>query len=321
MIKINIMFKIQPSSNKRLIFSLHLIAWIIVISIPIYINSLFGADDRSHMYQTYVHIISAMLIFYLGYFWLVPRFFLRDRKLTYVLILTGMILASYFLTFYINDVLLFNPLKDAKFQEAFKQLNENTRNRPPDFKVFGFIRHVLASFLISGFAIGLGVTDKLKQNEKIQKELEKAKLNSELAFLKNQISPHFFFNTLNNIYSLIAIDAGTAQNSVLKLSKMMRYLLYESEEGNTMFSHELNFMSNYIELMKLRLNSKVDLKVDFPVDDIDFSMPPLLFIPFIENAFKYGLSSREHSFIHISITVNKDEVNFEAENSIGKSKH
>jgi LytS/YehU family sensor histidine kinase len=149
--------------------------------------------------------------------------------------------------------------------------------------------------------------------------LKKEKLNSELAFLKNQVSPHFFFNTLNNIYSLIGIDGPAAQDSVLKLSKMMRYLLYESEHGETLFSHEINFMANYIELMKLRLNSKVDLQVDFPVNFTDFSIPPLLFISFIENAFKHGISHRENSFIHISLAVSRDKIVFVSENSMGKS--
>ncbi len=84
--------------------------------------------------------------------------------------------------------------------------------------------------------------------EKRQKELEKEKLNSELAFLKNQISPHFFFNTLNNIYSLIGINTEDAQNAVLKLSKLMRYLLYDSEQGLSQLSSEIDFMNNYIDL-------------------------------------------------------------------------
>ena len=152
--------------------------------------------------------------------------------------------------------------------------------------------------------------EKLNQTEKRQKELEKEKLNSELAFLKNQISPHFFFNTLNNIYSLIGINGPTAQESVLKLSKLMRYLLYESEHGETMISHEIDFMNNYIDLMKLRLSSRVELKVDFPKEFSDFPIPPLLFVPFIENAFKHGISARDRSFIHITLKINNNQISF-----------
>ena len=149
--------------------------------------------------------------------------------------------------------------------------------------------------------------------------MEKEKLNSELAFLKNQISPHFFFNTLNNIYSQIGINGSTAQESVLKLSKLMRYLLYESENGETLMSHEIDFMTNYIDLMKLRLSPRVELQIDFPKEFSDFSIAPLLFIPFIENAFKHGISYRDRSFIHIQMKIENDKISFSSENSIGKS--
>ena len=183
----------------------------------------------------------------------------------------------------------------------------------------GILSQSMTSLLLSGFAIGLGVMEKLKQNEKKQKELEKEKLNSELAFLKNQVSPHFFFNTLNNIYSLIGIDGPTAQDSVLKLSKLMRYLLYESEHGETLMSHEIEFMNNYIDLMKLRLSPRVELLIDFPKEFTDFTVPPLLFVSFVENAFKHGVSHRERSFIHLRMTIDNDKIKFVSENSIGKS--
>lgn len=154
----------------------------------------------------------------------------------------------------------------------------------------------------------------------MQKELEKEKLNSELAFLKNQISPHFFFNTLNNIYSLISINAVDSQNAVLKLSKLMRYLLYESEHGNTLLSNEIDFMNNYIDLMKLRMSDKISLSVSFPEKYEDINIPPLLFIPFIENAFKHGISYREKSFIDISMLAVKDSITFKCANSLVKSR-
>lgn len=312
------MFKFHSISDKKIMVGLHAIAWVIVIIIPLYLSNAFGDGNQHRLYQFYVHTFSAVIVFYVGYLWLVPRFFLQDKKLTYAIILSGLILATYFLTLFINDYILFDAVQDARFQEAFKKLNEGKNVNPP-FKVFGFYNHILASILISGFAMGLGVMEKLKQNEKKQKEMEKEKLNSELAFLKNQVSPHFFFNTLNNIYALIGIDGPTAQDSVLKLSKMMRYLLYESEQGETMMSHEIDFMNNYIDLMKLRLSPRVDLQISFPKDFSDFSIPPLLFIPFIENAFKHGVSSRDRSFINIRMKIENEQIFFVSENSIGKS--
>jgi two-component system, LytTR family, sensor kinase len=100
---------------------------------------------------------------------------------------------------------------------------------------------------------------------------------------------------------------------------LMRYLLYESDYGETMISSEIDFMNNYIDLMKLRLSPKVELQVDFPKEFSDFPIPPLLFIPFIENAFKHGISYRDRSFINIAMKIVDDQVNFSTENSIGKS--
>jgi hypothetical protein len=313
------MLKSKSISDKKIALALHAIAWVIVIIIPLYLSNAFGDGNQHRLYQFYVHTFSAVIVFYVGYLWLVPRFFLQDKKAVYLLILIGLILVTYFLTSFIIDTVLFDAVQDAKFQEAMKKLDGNNGNSHPQFKVFGFYNHILASILISGFAMGLGVMEKLKQNEKKQKELEKEKLNSELAFLKNQVSPHFFFNTLNNIYSLIGIDGPTAQDSVLKLSKLMRYLLYESEHGETQMSHEIEFMNNYLDLMKLRLSSRVELQIDFPKEFPDLTIPPLLFVPFIENAFKHGINSRDRSFINIRMKIENEQISFTSENSIGKS--
>jgi len=311
------MLKSISIPDNKIKITLHAIAWIIVTIIPFYLNYAFGGGDQHRLYQFYVHTFSAVAIFYLGYLWLVPRFFLHEKKATYLIILILLILSTYFLTSFINDNIISDPVREAKFMEAIKKVTGD--NSTPPFKVFGFFNHILTSILVSGFAMGLGVMEKLNQTEKKQKELEKEKLNSELAFLKNQISPHFFFNTLNNIYSLIGIDGPTAQDSVLKLSKLMRYLLYESEQGETMISSEIDFMNNYIDLMKLRLSPRVELQIDFPKEFSDFSFPPLLFIPFIENAFKHGINSRDRSFININMKIENDQISFISENSMGKS--
>lgn len=312
---------VKPISipNKWISFSLHAIAWIIVIIIPLYLNSVFGDDKLIHLFRFYVNTFFSFSLFYLGYFWLVPRYFLRDKKLIYFLLIIFFVTSTYFISSYFNEKVLVDPVEQAQFKDAIRRLTDNDKHPRPPLRAFGIYNHIVTSLLISGFALGLGVMEKLKQNEKRQKELEKEKLNSELAFLKNQVSPHFFFNTLNNIYSLIGIDGPTAQDSVLKLSKLMRYLLYESEHGETRMSHEIDFMNNYIDLMKLRLNSKVELKIDFPKDFADFPIAPLLFVPFIENAFKHGVSYREHSFIHIGMQIDNSQITFIAENSVGKS--
>jgi LytS/YehU family sensor histidine kinase len=191
--------------------------------------------------------------------------------------------------------------------------------RPP-FRQMHLMNYIFTSSFLIFFSMGLRVLERHSLTEKLQKELEREKLNSELAFLKNQISPHFFFNTLNNIYSLISINAEDSQKAVLKLSKLMRYLLYESEQGNTRLSNEIDFMNNYIDLMKLRMSTKINLSVSFPEKYPDISIPPLLFIPFIENAFKHGISYREKSYIDISMNANVNSISFRSTNSLLKGR-
>jgi sensor histidine kinase YesM len=294
-------------------------AWAIIVFIPQYIINTFGDGNPKSLYHFYTNIAIYGTLFYVNYLYLVPQLFLKNKKVMYFTLAALSILVLYFILLYIESTVLYDPERQRQFDEIMKQLTKDKPDIKPPIREFKILNFVFTSILISGFTLGLGVMDKFAQNEKQRKELEKEKLNSELAFLKNQISPHFFFNTLNNIYSLIGLDTKEAQESVLKLSKMMRYLLYESEQGETLLSHEISFMNNYIDLMKLRLSPRVELNVSFPVNFPDYKVPPLLFIPFIENAFKHGVSYREQSFIDIRMAIEKTSIIFVAQNSIGKS--
>ncbi len=218
----------------------------------------------------------------------------------------------------------------ADNQESYRQSppppDENDRRSRPRseirriFRPFPFhvYNYALAAVFFTFFSLGLKVIERHDKVEKRHKELEKEKLNSELALLKNQISPHFFFNTLNNIYSLIAINTKDSQEAVLKLSRLMRYLLYESEQGKTQLSNEIEFMNNYIDLMRLRMSDKISFSVVFPEKYEDIAVPPLLFIPFIENAFKHGITYRDKSYIEISMKLENKIISFQCSNSIGK---
>jgi hypothetical protein len=310
---------IFKTDNKPSIFILHLLAWFVIASVPMYLVHMYGNGDWGSLNHFYVNMLTYGGLFYSVYLWLVPHFYLKERKLLFFILTLTVIVFFYAWVVYLNDYLLFDPEKARQFDEAIKKYDELKQAFRKPVKEFRVFAHFLISILVSGFALGLRVLERLSQNEKARKELEKEKLNSELAFLKNQISPHFFFNTLNNIYSLIGIDPPQAQESVLKLSGLMRYLLYESENGRTLLSHEVDFMKHYIDLMKLRLTPRVDLEVNFSSSFVDREIPPLLFISFIENAFKHGISYRDNSFIHIDLWVDEDKIIFYCNNSMGRS--
>ncbi|MFT3740762.1 MAG: histidine kinase [Breznakibacter sp.] len=304
--------------RKNAITILHICAWASILVIPQYIIHTFGDGNGRSLTHFYVNTTIYGVMFYSNYLILTPKFYLNNRKWAYFGLTLLVIALLYTLQWLINDVWLFDPQKAKEIEEAFKAINKDKEYFKPPIQQFKLFMFTLAATLINGFALGLAVLQRLGENERTRKELEKEKLNSELAMLKNQLSPHFFFNTLNNIYSLVEIDGKRAQEAILKLSKMMRYLLYESEQGKTPLSHEIAFMENYIDLMKLRLSSKVELIVDFPYRYDDIEVPPLLLISFIENAFKHGISYREASFVHIVLQATSGKMTFTCENSLHK---
>ncbi|HPT31723.1 MAG TPA: histidine kinase [Prolixibacteraceae bacterium] len=306
------------SKNKILPITLHVLAWLTLVILPQLIINRFWGNTRFVAWEFYFNASVYGLIFYLNYLWLVPRYFLNDRKVLYFLLASLTIILLYFFSGYISAHYIHDPAREKAMADVLEKLGNKRPPRRGPFREMQVYFFILLSILVTGFSLGLKVLERHSASEKRQKELEKEKLNSELAFLKNQISPHFFFNTLNNIYSLIEISKSDAQEAVLKLSKMMRYLLYESEQGKIQLRHEIGFMRNYIDLMKLRLSDKVELKVDFPEAMTDDQIPPLLFIPFIENAFKHGVSYRGKSFIRISLTKENSQVKFLCANSMNK---
>ena len=151
--------------------------------------------------------------------------------------------------------------------------------------------------------------DTLKEREELE-TLEKTRLEQQLEYLKYQINPHFFMNTLNNIHALVDVNPEQAKMSILKLSKLMRYMLYDSNNGSVTLEKELAFLRNYVELMKMRYSEKVHIDVQIPTDESSRLVPPLLFISFVENAFKHGVSYVKDSRIKISVEPGEDSVKF-----------
>ena len=304
--------------KNRIPILLHILAWFVLLILPqIIINRYWGNNDNFIPWGFYINAAIIGVIFYINYLWLVPKFYLKNKKALFFILTAVMIILFYFVLNYTNQI-THNPERRRAATESVERERHETRlNRPP-VKVMQIYGYSLVSIIIVGFSLGLKVIEQHSASEKRQKELEKEKLNSELAFLKNQVSPHFFFNTLNNIYALIEVNSNDAQDAVLKLSKLMRYLLYESEQGETELDNEINFMNHYIDLMKLRLSPKVKLQIEMPSENTNKKVPPLLFIPFIENAFKHGISYREKSYIYISLATENEKIKFNCKNSLGK---
>jgi sensor histidine kinase YesM len=319
----------KGAKEKAIRIILHILVWAVIMGLPIYSARRFQMGSNFLVVYYTITAISA-LIFYTNYLFLVPVLFFQKKRYRYYIAVLALLFFFYFISDFANEQISSYISKNDNSEQFIRPpVDKQGRIQPPPLRLrpriilavpnAHFIGYMSSSLFMVFLSLGLSLLERQSKIEKMQEEMEKAKLNAELALLKSQISPHFFFNTLNNIYSLSTINPEDSRTAILKLSKMMRYLLYDSEEGDTKLSNEIELMTNYIELMKLRLDENYDLRVKFPDEYEDFRIPPLLFIPFIENAFKHGVSFREDSFIDIFMAISDNIIIFRSFNSLSGS--
>lgn len=182
------------------------------------------------------------------------------------------------------------------------------------------IRRILMALMDIGFVTGLAIAIKFIRIQVVTKEREKKlvteKLEAELKFLRNQTNPHFLMNTLNNIYGLARKKSDDTAEVVMKLSELLRFMLYESDEHFISLSDEIKVLEDYLELEKIRYNKRLTVTFSKEIDRDSYMITPLLLLPFVENAFKHGVSeTRFESFIHIDMKVQNDQLTFIIENS------
>ena len=169
--------------------------------------------------------------------------------------------------------------------------------------------------MLMGMNLGVKLYFKTQEDREQRERLEKQDLERQLEYLRYQVNPHFFMNTLNNIHALVDINPERAKTTIVELSKMMRYILYEGDKKLIPVQREALFLKNYIELMRLRYSSRVSINLDIPEMMPDVMLPPLLLIIFVENAFKHGVSYAAPSFIDIKVEVTQEMLQFKCRNS------
>lgn len=193
-------------------------------------------------------------------------------------------------------------------------MTDSENGRPPIRPPFQAI-HIAIAVLLVGFNLSIRLFLKSLRDDEMLKDLERQRLESELQYLKYQLNPHFFMNTLNNIYALVDLNTEQAKKTIIELSKLMRYVLYEANKNQISLEHEIQFLENYIALMKLRYIDNLNIRTEFPVVVPCVQIPPLLFISLLENDFKHGVSYQEPSFIEVRIELADEGVIFNCKNS------
>ena len=180
-----------------------------------------------------------------------------------------------------------------------------------------YITVTLGELYIVGITTAIKLTFDWIESRNRNQELEKINLETEVKYLRAQIQPHFFFNTLNNLYALTIEKSDKAPDVVIKLSKLMQYVLYESKIDFTPLYKEINYIESYLDLEKLRFGNRLKLKIEISGSIDDVHVPPLIFIPFIENCFKHGVSPTNDDInIHILFDATSDFLIFEVTNPI-----
>lgn len=289
--------------NKSITIFSHLLIWLVLFSMP-YVLS-YGANQNIYRVITHfwVPIVFYAAIFYVNYFMLIDRFLFSANTLKFAII--NLLVIALCIT-------LKEQIEDRFFEELIRKSSDGKREGPP-FKMIIYVQ-MLSYMAPLLFSIAVKSTKRWAKTETERKEAANFKLQSELQHLRYQLQPHFFFNSLNNIYSLVDISPEQAKKSIHGLSKLMRYMLYDTNLEHVPLSKEVDFMIKYIDLMKLRVSGKTKVIYDFPTAETGIQIAPILLISLIENAFKHGVSAGKESLINMQLKVEGKRVYFTIDN-------
>ena len=282
---------------------IHIVGWGLFFSFPFFFTGKESQvpDNKIECIRSFIIPISFMVVFYVNYCWLVKRYLFSRQRGKFLLINLLLILVTMFSVHLLMDL----------FPVPVEMEHQSRPPRPPktwNMTVGFFMVNGGIYLLVAALSVAIKMTDGWYRVEALQRELEKERAEAELQNLKSQLNPHFLFNTLNNIYSLIAFSPERAQDAVHDLSRLLRYVLYESSQTHVPLGKDLDFLKNYIELMRIRLPEHVRLDTRIDCANPDKMIAPLLFISLVENAFKHGVSNNQPSFVSIAITQVDDRL-------------
>jgi len=300
---------------RKIEFFVFIVVWIGVFAFPYYSHRYFDIINWSKVIGEWIRMFSFLVIFLLNIFFLVPKYLFKKKYSIYIGFTFITILAVIGVTIALRYVIgPQQPLGMPKMDlgpgmppmELGPGMPPPMGYKPVDIPVerplfMIFLDNFIVAILVVGVGTAVEIISQWLNEENWRKDLEKEQLKTELALLRHQVSPHFFMNTLNNIHALIDINAEDAKNTIIQLSTMMRYLLYDTAHGQTTLKKEIAFIESYITLMKLRFPDKVTVTLEIPDDISDMEIPPMLFISFLENAFKHGVSYKVESFVSFKI--------------------
>jgi len=275
---------------------IHIIVWSLLFIVPFLV--LQGQTVDTGLPHNFFIITNLYHIglFYLNAYYLFPRLFTKKWWWIYLLIVAAIVKTSYYLKLWLLQL------------------------TNPSFILTSFNRRIIffpaIAFIVASVIFRL-VFNRI-QREKREKEIQAERLDSELKLLRSQISPHFLFNMMTNMVALARQKSDLLEPSLIKLSDLLRYMLYGPGKEQLRMSDEIDYLKSYIELQQLRFGDSVQLQLDIKNEETDCFIEPMLLVPFVENAFKHGSGAMPHPYIHIQLVTQNKQLAFRVTNNYSK---
>lgn len=288
------LFGNTPHSDRRWAFLFHIVLWALWIGLPL-INSAHNENFQRYIFALIPVTLTHIPLFLINSEWLIPRVFLKRSAPAYLMSLIVLIIAFSALQLFLKEWIV--PA-------------ELIRRHWDIFWV------TVPVIFVTAISTGYGFMIYLLRQDRERREEQQERLQSELSFLRSQISPHFIFNVLNSIVYLIRTQSHLAEDVTLKLSELMRYMLYESADALVPLEQEVDYLRNYVELQKIRFEEDVDIRLTIEGEAAAQFIEPMLLIPFVENAFKHGVGMVTAPLIEIVLKMEVDRLSFHVSNTV-----
>lgn len=288
-------------NNKALRVLSHIAFWTAEVAIFTFIYGASKGNFQNMFFQTLILLPFQMIFTYFVIYFLIPKFLLKRKFIhffTFLFISSAILVLMQGLAYMLENYLLGKPL-------PFKYLTSTA-----------FFLLFMESYLVVSVASAIKLVKNWFINQQLKNEIENRQLKSELELLKNRVNPHFLFNTLNNINTLVFIDQQKTYHAIIQLSELMRYMIYEGNTELVPIAKEIEYINNYVNLERLRLNDENFVEVNTQITNKNSLIAPFLFIPFIENAFKYCYKKASSPGIKIDISSNEEMVTLQVYNKI-----
>jgi len=291
-------------NHKWLKIILHVAAWVVVLSLPYLLRPPYDPqrardpDREGFFYLSMLTGFFYVVLFYLNAYLLTPRLLYKKKYVQYILVLPAV-----FCVIMLCHGFLFTHL---------------IKTKPFVFRMSAWFNLTTFLLTVAASLIYKLMWDKSKSDQLLQEKHEE-NLKTELSFLRSQISPHFLFNILNNMVALVRLKSDQLEPTIIKLSNLMQYMLYETDEEKVLLGTEVEYLQSYIDLQQQRFGSKVKLNVSLNVKEDWLSIEPMMLIPFVENAFKHGVGMIADPEINIALNTNEKQLVFTVSNKYNRA--